>query len=105
MKNHRIKKYFYILCIDFLHVYLSLARRRQFARMESESEVDDRFATAAGAESEEGSEEEEDDDMEAPKKRKMDNSSSRKRLDSEMQEKKKKPGVIYLSRSLIVSAP
>jgi len=72
-------------------------RRRQFARMESESEVDDRFATAAGAESEEGSEEEEDDDMEAPKKRKMDNSSSRKRLDSEMQEKKKKPGVIYLS--------
>jgi len=61
--------------------------------MESDSEVDDRFAAAAG-ESEEGSEEEEEDEIETPKKRKMD---SRKRLDSETQEKKKKPGVIYLS--------
>jgi len=65
--------------------------------MESEREVDDRFSTAAGAESEEGSEEEEDDEIEAPKKRRMENSISRKRLDSDLQEKKKKPGVIYLS--------
>jgi len=65
-------------------------------RMESDSEVDDRFAAVAG-ESEDGSEEEEEDEIEPPKKRKVE--SSRKRLeDSEMlQEKKKKPGVIYLS--------
>jgi len=63
-------------------------------RMESDSEVDDRFAAAAG-ESEEGSEEEDEDEIEPPKKRKVE--SSRKRLDSETQEKKKKPGVIYLS--------
>lgn len=73
--------------------YSEELRRRKFARMDSDSEVDDRFATAAG-ESEEGSEEEEEDEIETPKKRKMD---SRKRLDSETQEKKKKPGVIYLS--------
>jgi len=65
-------------------------------RMESDSEVDDRFAAVAG-DSEEGSEEEEEDEIEPPKKRKLE--SSRKRLgDSEaLQEKKKKPGVIYLS--------
>ena len=83
----------HILCTGFPFVYFSFNRRRKFARMDSDSEVDDRFAAAAG-ESEEGSEEEEEDEIETPKKRKMD---SRKRLDSETQEKKKKPGVIYLS--------
>jgi len=74
----------------------SAVQEKTFCEMESDSEVDDRFATAAGGESEEGSEEEEEDEIESPKKkRKME--SSRKRLDSETQEKKKKPGVIYLS--------
>ena len=85
--------------MGFLDVYLSLGEHK-FVRMESDSEVDDRFAAVAG-DSEEGSEEEEEEDeIEPPKKRKLE--SSRKRLgDSEtLQEKKKKPGVIYLSRSL-----
>jgi len=75
----------------------SAVQEKTFCEMESDSEVDDRFATAAGVgESEEGSEEEEEDEIESPKKkRKVE--SSRKRLDSETQEKKKKPGVIYLS--------
>ena len=91
----QIIEYMHILCTGLPYIDLSFNRRRKCARMESDSEVDDRFAAAAG-ESEEGSEEEEEDEIETPKKRKMD---SRKRLDSETQEKKKKPGVIYLSRS------
>ena len=89
----------HISCVGFPLKYICLQERKKFLRMESDSEVDDRFAAVAG-ESEDGSEEEEEDEIEPPKKRKVE--SSRKRLeDSEMlQEKKKKPGVIYLSRSL-----
>ena len=63
--------------------------------MDSDGEVDDRFAAQ---ESEDGSEQEEDEeeemDIENPKKKKM----MERKLAGDGQERRKKPGVIYLSR-------
>ena len=63
--------------------------------MDSDGEVDDRFAAQ---ESEDGSEQEEEEEEEMdsgnPKKKKM----MERKLAGDGQERRKKPGVIYLSR-------
>ena len=63
--------------------------------MDSDGEVDNRFAAQ---ESEDGSEQEEEEEMEMdignPKKKKM----MERKLAGDGQERRKKPGVIYLSR-------
>ena len=61
--------------------------------MDSDGEVDDRFAAQ---ESEDGSEQEEEEEMDSgnPKKKKM----MERKLAGDGQEGRKKPGVIYLSR-------
>ena len=62
--------------------------------MDSDGEVDDRFAAQESEDGSEQEEEEEEMDIGNPKKKKM----MERKLAGDGQERRKKPGVIYLSR-------
>ena len=62
--------------------------------MDSDGEVDDRFAAQESEDGSEQEEEEEEMDSGNPKKKKM----MERKLAGDGQERRKKPGVIYLSR-------